>query len=137
MPPGSASASSRAAMLTPSPKMSSPSMTMSPRLMPTRYTMRSASRQGGLGLGDGPLDAHGAVKRVDDAGELDQQPVAERFDHAPAILRRQRLDDRLPVLPVAGDRAGLVGFHVAGIADHVDGQDGSQPAYRALGGQDP
>ena len=65
------------------------------------------------------------VKRADDAGELDQQPVAERFDHAPAILRRQRLDDRLPVLPVAGDRAGLVGFHVAGIADHVDGQDGS------------
>src|SRR5713101_5710248 len=36
MPPGSASASSRAATLTPSPKMSSSSTMMSPRLMPTR-----------------------------------------------------------------------------------------------------
>ena len=42
-PPGSHSASSRAATLTPSPKMSSPSMMMSPTLMPMRKTMRLSS----------------------------------------------------------------------------------------------
>ena len=40
MPPGSASPSRRAAMFTPSPRMSSPSITISPRLMPARYWMR-------------------------------------------------------------------------------------------------
>ena len=42
-PPGSHSVSSRAAMLTPSPKISSPSMMMSPTLMPIRNTMRLSS----------------------------------------------------------------------------------------------
>ena len=45
MPPFGAWASSRAAILTPSPNMSSPSMTMSPRLMPMRNsTGRSDAR---------------------------------------------------------------------------------------------
>jgi len=44
--PGWASASSRAAMLTPSPKMSSPSMITSPRLTPIRSSRR---RSGGIG----------------------------------------------------------------------------------------
>ena len=42
-PPGSQIDSSRAAMLTPSPKMSLPSMMMSPILMPMRKTMRLSS----------------------------------------------------------------------------------------------
>ena len=44
IPPGSASASSRAAMLTPSPSRSSPSTTTSPTLMPMRNTMRLLGR---------------------------------------------------------------------------------------------
>jgi len=40
IPPGSANASRRAAMLTPSPKMSPSSTTMSPTLMPMRNSMR-------------------------------------------------------------------------------------------------
>jgi hypothetical protein len=40
IPPGSAKPSSRAAMLTPSPKMSPFSTTMSPTLIPTRHSMR-------------------------------------------------------------------------------------------------
>ena len=40
MPPGSATPSIRAATLTPSPSRSSPSTTTSPRLMPTRNSMR-------------------------------------------------------------------------------------------------
>ena len=40
IPPGSAKASSRAATFTPSPKMSRPSMMMSPRLIPIRNSMR-------------------------------------------------------------------------------------------------
>jgi hypothetical protein len=43
MPPGSASASSRAATLTPSPKTSPSSTMMSPRLIPTRNRMRRSS----------------------------------------------------------------------------------------------
>ena len=43
MPPGSASASRRAATLTPSPKMSRPSRMMSPRLMPMRNSIRFSS----------------------------------------------------------------------------------------------
>jgi hypothetical protein len=42
-PPGSQRDSRRAAMLTPSPKMSSPSTIMSPMLTPMRKTMRFAS----------------------------------------------------------------------------------------------
>jgi hypothetical protein len=47
-PPGSHSASRRAAMFTPSPKMSSPSMMMSPRLMPIRNTIRLSSGSSAL-----------------------------------------------------------------------------------------
>ena len=43
IPPGSAKASSRAATLTPSPKMSPSSMMMSPRLMPIRNSMRRSA----------------------------------------------------------------------------------------------
>ena len=43
MPPGSAMPSIRAAMLTPSPKISSPSMMMSPTLMPMRNWIGLAS----------------------------------------------------------------------------------------------
>ena len=43
MPPGSAMLSSRAAMLTPSPKMSCGSTITSPILMPTRKAMRLSS----------------------------------------------------------------------------------------------
>src|SRR5262249_59633300 len=44
MPPGSARPSRRAAMLTPSPKMSLSSMMMSLRLMPIRKSMRRSAR---------------------------------------------------------------------------------------------
>ena len=47
MPPGSAMPSSLAAMLTPSPRMSLPSMRMSPRLIPIRNSY--ADPQGPLG----------------------------------------------------------------------------------------
>jgi hypothetical protein len=46
IPPGSASASSRAATLTPSPYMASPSMMMSPRLMAIRSTMGTLAGSG-------------------------------------------------------------------------------------------
>jgi len=49
-PPGSHKASRRAAILTPSPKMSSPSMMMSPTLMPMRKTIRSSSATSALRL---------------------------------------------------------------------------------------
>jgi hypothetical protein len=45
MPPGSAIPSIRAATLTPSPRMSSPSMMISPTLIPIRNRMGSASER--------------------------------------------------------------------------------------------
>src|SRR4051812_21903934 len=42
-PPGSHSVSSRAATFTPSPKMSLPSIMMSPTLIPTRSTIRRSA----------------------------------------------------------------------------------------------
>jgi len=47
IPPGSANPSSRAATLTPSPKMSRPSLMISPRLIPMRSSMR---RSGGTSV---------------------------------------------------------------------------------------
>ena len=61
--PGSAKASRRAATLTPSPKMSSSSMMMSPRLTPMRKTSSSWVRSGNLRCtGSAPQAA--AVRRA-------------------------------------------------------------------------
>src|SRR5438874_9369204 len=55
IPPGSARPSMRLAMLTPSPRMSSSSITMSPRLIPTRYRIRaSGGKCSSPGIGGGP-----------------------------------------------------------------------------------
>ena len=84
IPPGSASPSSRAATLTPSPKMSASSEMMSPRLIPIRNSMRRSAGFGRCAL-HFALDVDGATNRVDDAGELDQEAVAGGFDDAATV----------------------------------------------------
>ena len=69
---GSASPSIRAAMFTPSPKMSPSSMTMSPMLMPMRKRIFRSSGTSRVCFGHGALDFDGAFDRRDDAGELRQ-----------------------------------------------------------------
>src|SRR6267378_4155471 len=89
--PGWASASSRAAMLMPSPKMSSPSTMTSPRLTPIRSSRRRSGATGSLIARDA-LHLDGAAQRVDDAREIRQQTVAGRAHDPPAMRRNQWVD---------------------------------------------
>src|SRR6516165_4070451 len=85
MPPGSAKPSRRAAMLTPSPKISSPSAMMSPRLIPTRNSIRSSGGIAELRSTIPPLHFDGAAHGINHPRELDQHPVAGGLDH-PAVM---------------------------------------------------
>jgi hypothetical protein len=81
--PGSAMPSSLAAMLTPSPRMSSPSIRMSPRLIPIpRDTL--------VPLGHHRLHSYRTFDRIDHRGKLKQQTVScGRYDrHALPPVRR-------------------------------------------------
>ncbi len=106
MPPGSARPSSRAAILTPSPKMSPSSTMMSPRWMPMRNSMRLSGWHGGVPLGHRRLDLGRAAQRVDDAGELDQQAVAGGLDDAARCSAIFGIDQLAADAPSAG-RASL------------------------------
>ena len=79
---------SRAATLTPSPKMSPPSTMMSPTLMPMRKSMRPLVGHVRRCARPSPLHLDGAAHRIDDAGELDQHAVAGGLDDAAAVLAR-------------------------------------------------
>src|ERR1035438_4838420 len=85
MPPGSAMPSSRAATLTPSPKMSSPSIMISPILIPIRVLHLRADCARCL-LRHFPLNCNCARHGIDGACELDQHAVAGRLDD-PALVR--------------------------------------------------
>ena len=86
MPPGSASASSRAATLTPSPKMSSPSAMTSPTLTPMRNLMRRSPVASGFAVDHPTLHLGGTAHRIDDARKLHEQAAAGGFDDAAAVL---------------------------------------------------
>src|SRR5262252_3806403 len=74
MPPGSASASKRAAILTPSPKMSPPSRMTSPRLIP--HTKFDAALGGHVrfAVDHSALHLGSTAHRVHDAREFHQHP---------------------------------------------------------------
>src|SRR3984957_6981298 len=91
--PGSARASRRAAMLTPSPKMSPSSMMMSPILMPTRKLDAPFCRCRGVAGDHLPLHLDRTAHRVDDAGELDKKAVAGGFDNATPMLGDFAIDE--------------------------------------------
>jgi hypothetical protein len=92
IPPGSARASSRAATLTPSPKMSCSSMIMSPRLMPMRNSMRRSPPMPPLRNADRALQFDRAAPPIDDTGEFDQHPVAGSLHDPAPVLGDLRLD---------------------------------------------
>src|SRR6516164_5351230 len=89
--PGWASDSSRAAIFTPSPKISSPSTITSPRLTPIRSSRRRSGGSGSL-IARGPLHFDGAVQRIDDARKIRQQAVTGRADDPSAVRSDQRVD---------------------------------------------
>jgi hypothetical protein len=108
-PPGSASASSRAATLTPSPKMSSPSTITSPRLMPMRSLICCAS----IASGSRSIIPRctSAAQRIDDAGEFCQQAVAGGLDDAAMMLGDLRVDQLPSQRLETFERAFLVRPH--------------------------
>jgi hypothetical protein len=48
---------------------------------------------GSIASGKLSLDVHGALKRIDDAGELDERPVAHQLHDAPRIASHGGIDD--------------------------------------------
>src|SRR6516164_3826939 len=92
IPPGSARPSSRAATLTPSPKMSSGSTITSPTLMPMRKANALILAGIGVALCHFELNFGGATHGVDHTDKLCQQFVACRFDNVTAVLAYLRVD---------------------------------------------
>ena len=137
IPPGSASASRRAATLTPSPKMSSSSTMTSPRLMPMRNLMRRSSGSIGLAVDHPALHLGGAAHRVDDAGEFRQHAVAGVLDDAAPVLLDLRIDQLPEMRLEALVRAFLVRAHQARIARHIGGEDRGETAGRGHGSGSP
>ena len=130
MPPGSATASRRAATLTPSPKMSAPSLTMSPRLMPILQQDRIG--RGFVRLGEPRLQVTGGVHGIDGAGELDKHAVAHELHDAPAVVVHHGSEDFLAPLPQGGQRRSLVRLHEARVTDHVGDEDGGKAACQGI-----
>ena len=93
MPPGSASASSRAAIFSPSPiTSSSGSLTTSPTWMATRKTTRWSSGAPGVALGHRVLDFNGAAHSLDHTRKLDERAVAGGLDDTTAMTCDRRIE---------------------------------------------
>src|SRR6516164_7000722 len=122
--PGWARACSRAAMLTPSPKISSGSTTTSPRLIPI-LNSRRRGRSWLINGARGTLHLDGAAQRVYHAGKVRQQAVTCGAHNPPAMPRDQRVDNCTE--PTERPMCGvLVLTHQAAEPDHVDMQDGCE-----------
>ena len=128
MPPGSAMLSSRAAMLTPSPKMSWGSTITSPILMPTRNAMRLSSTSPIVSSLMRALELHSSSDRFDRAWKLCQEPIAGVFHDAAAVFRDCGLDSVRQERCQFGMRRLFVVMHKSRIASHVGGQYRRQPA---------
>ena len=135
-PPGSAIPSSRAAMLTPSPKISSSSKMISPTWMPMRNSILKVSRHVDIPRRHRALYFDRAAGRIDGAGELDQHAVAGRLDDAAVMRGNTGIDQGLPEYLQLGQRALLVTAHQPAIAGDVSRQHRRQSPVHALAGQE-
>src|SRR5262249_55288749 len=73
------------------------------------------------------LHFDGAANRVDDAGELDQQPVTHGSDDAAAVFLDLRIDERAPQLLQPFERSLLVLPDKPRVTRDIRRQDGRQP----------
>jgi len=124
----------RAATLTPSPKISSPSTITSPRLMPIRIWMARAGETSALRRAI-RLDLSSALHRVDHALELNQQAVTHGLDNASAVLGDRGIDQLQAMCLEPRQSTRFVDLHEAAVADHIGGQNGSETPLYAIGGQ--
>ena len=127
MPPGSAMPSSLAATLTPSPRMSSPSIRMSPRLIPILNSIRRSCGHAFVPLGHHRLHSYRAFDRIDHRGKLKQHAVTRGLDDAATMLRHERIGDRAVFAESAGG-ADLVEAHEPRIACDVSRDYCREPA---------
>src|SRR6516165_10534419 len=74
------------------------------------------------------LDLDGAPHRIDDAGELDEQPVAGRLDDAASVFLDLGIRQLSPDCLQRGERAFLIGTHQPRIAGDVGGEDRGEAA---------
>ena len=124
IPPGSLIPSSRAAILTPSPRRSpSASSTTSPRWMPVRTSMRRSGGTAALRSTSPFVDLDRAADRLDHAAELDDHPVAHPLDDPPAMGLDGRIEQFAAERAHPRQRRLLVGAGQAAVADDVGDQD--------------
>ena len=86
IPPGSASASRRAAMLTPSPKDVAVFDDDVADIDADAKFDPASRRHGGIAVGHSALHLDGTAHRINHTGEFDEQAVAGRLDDATAVL---------------------------------------------------
>jgi hypothetical protein len=72
-----------------------------------------------------------ATESVDDAGELDQQPVAGGLDEAALVIADLWIDHLGAQRLEPGERAFLVSLDQPRIAREIGGEDRRQPAFDA------
>src|SRR6516165_7620530 len=122
MPPGFANVSSLAAILTPSPKMSSGSAITSPRLADAKPDAPLVAYLG-FAVNHPALDLHGAAHRIHHARKFRQQSVAGIF-HDPAPMLTDLGVDKLRQMCLdAFVRALLILAHQPRIPCHIRGKD--------------
>jgi hypothetical protein len=134
-PPGSHRASSRAATLTPSPKMSPPSMMMSPTLM--REHDAAVIGDDGVEGEHGALDRDGGGDGIDHGGELDHQAVAGDGDDAAVVAGDGGVDPVAAVRFQGVEGAEFVGAHQLAVAGDIQRENGREPALDARGAHRP
>jgi len=69
----------------------------------------------------------GKPQCVDDAAELDEQPVAGGLDEAPAVLGDFRIEELAPQSFEAFEGAALIGADQPRIARHIGREDRRKP----------
>lgn len=82
----------------------------------------------GVTLGNPGLDHIGAIDRIDDAGELGQQPIPCRVDDAATMAGNLGREHRLPMLFQTAHGAVLVLAHQSAVANDIRRENGHQPA---------
>src|SRR6266852_803240 len=134
-PPGSAIPSRRAAMLTPSPKISLSSTMMSPTWMPMRKFDPLDLRHRSILLSHTALDLNGAAHRVYDTAELSEHAIARVLDDLATMFADLGISEPTQTLPQPDVCPFLVQAGQATISSHISRKDSCKPPLNAIVGQ--
>jgi hypothetical protein len=67
----------------------------------------------------GALDVYGALDRIDDTAELDQEPIAHGFDHPPPVFADGRVNNLAELIVEPGARPSFICAHETAVTNHV------------------